>query len=182
MFSRKQGRRTSTYFFVVIGFSPALASSPIGEGEKTRSTLVGSYLELEKWFRQKAGFWVCTRMWCVRLAMDTGGAGNHLALVWRKSHWNQRKANLLQQRHCGSDASSDVLNTNVRHVFLFMYLSLARDRKPRHPKKSPRKPFSCRPMRPVAGEALKRPLWKETGAAAFDRAREKWLCPLFVGG
>ena len=37
-------------------------------------------------------------------------------------------------------------------------LSLANDRKPKHSKKSLRKRFSCRPITPVAGEALKRAL------------------------
>ena len=40
----------------------------------------------------------------------------------------------------------------------FTNLSLASDRKPRHPKKSPKNSFSCRPIRPVAGEGLNRPL------------------------
>lgn len=36
-----------------------------------------------------------------------------------------------------------------------LHLWVARGRKPTQPKKSPRKPFSCIPTKPVAGEALK---------------------------
>lgn len=43
------------------------------------------------------------------------------------------------------------------------HLSLARDRKPRHSKKSPRYRFSCGPITPVAGKALRRPLAADGG-------------------
>lgn len=52
-------------------------------------------------------------------------------------------------------ASQHVKYSNARHT---PHLSFARGRTPKHPKKSPRKTFSCIPTRPVAGEALSRHL------------------------
>ena len=84
-------------------------------------------------------------------------------------------AELLQGERNAS-AIDDARSKGHSALFILRFcrsnLSLARDREPKHRKKSRRKPFSCRPTRPVAGEALNRLLGEKTEGSRPGQQQE----------